>query len=278
MGNITGKRSHRASTYPEKASSTSGGGTGATGATGPSGGPVGPTGATGATGATGPSGGPAGPTGATGPSGGPAGPTGPTGPSGGPAGPTGSTGSGPTGATGATGATGPSGGPVGPTGATGSTGATGPSGGPAGPTGPTGGFVQTGTTKLAAPATTASAVFATIPGMSVTLTTVGTKLLAWFYCAFTSNIPAEADFRLLLDGVAVPDAFAAGTTVNVSTLAVVIGAQSASIVTEITGLTPGVHTVVAQWKTPTPLATITSDPTSVASSQGSSLTLADTSV
>ena len=75
MGNITGKKSHRAATYPTR---TPGSG-GATGPTGPSGGPVGPTGSTGATGATGPSGGPAGPTGPTGPGGGATGPTGPTG-------------------------------------------------------------------------------------------------------------------------------------------------------------------------------------------------------
>ena len=77
MGNITGKKSHRAAVYEERLGAVSGphGPTGPTGPTGTSGGPPGPTGSspTGATGATGPTGsggsgstGPTGPTGATG--------------------------------------------------------------------------------------------------------------------------------------------------------------------------------------------------------------------
>ena len=77
MGNITGKRSHRAAEYEQRKSKTAGatGSAGATGATGPTGGPTGPTGATGLTGA-------GGPTGATGAPGSGTGPTGPTGPTG----------------------------------------------------------------------------------------------------------------------------------------------------------------------------------------------------
>ena len=51
MGNITGKKAHRAATYPER--SSAGGAVGPTGPTGPSGGPPGPTGPTGATGPAG---------------------------------------------------------------------------------------------------------------------------------------------------------------------------------------------------------------------------------
>jgi hypothetical protein len=112
--------------------------TGPTGATGPQG----PKGDTGATGATGPQG-PKGDTGATGA-------TGPQGP---------------TGDTGATGATGPQG-PVGPTGPKGDTGATGPQG-PAGPE-----FVAEGVVNPDGSLLTTS----TSPGVSVTVTHIGTGL------------------------------------------------------------------------------------------------------
>lgn len=238
MGNITGKKSHRSSTYEKR---TTGGATGITGAAGPTGPSGGPTGATGSGGSTGP-------TGASGPTG--AGATGPTG-----VGATGPSG-GPTGATGTAGATGAAGGPTGPAGA-------------AGPTGANGGLAQTRTAQLTAPASTSSPTFSTIPGLSVSLVTAGGKLLIWFYCSFIADSAVEGDFQVFIDGVGVPYAFASGTC------GVGGSPTTASIAVEVVGRSAALHVVTAQWKTPG--AGISCDPTSLAGNQGASLTVAESS-
>jgi hypothetical protein len=189
--------------------------TGPAGPTGPQGAPgaTGAPGAPGAGGVTGPIGptGPTGPTGATGAIGlaGAVGATGATGPVG-PTGATGATGAvGLAGAAGATGATGALGatGPTGASGATGLQGLTGPTGatGPAGPTGATGPnfsnlfSVAANSGTYIIPNNTASSVFFTTAGSTVTLPTAASQTGRKIWISMT-NISGANFFTVASQG------------------------------------------------------------------------------
>lgn len=104
-----------------------------------------------------------------------------------------------------------------------------------------GGVIQTGFAKVTSDVTTTSTSFVDVTGLSVTLTTTGGDLVAFFtFGASNSTTGRENDFRILLDGTSYQ-----GTSMRCGAKDL---AQSGGIVIRFTGVAAGSHTVKIQWQ------------------------------